>query len=197
MIVDNDTMLAIFANRYLDTLTTQNLIDLIDDPSPEVRTLIARKLQCRGTSEVFYFAELWSKSVLDYQREIAAFILGQLGCLFDKEKKYPFKLKSKPILMNLIDDKSYEVRAAAIAAIGHLYETLSVDIEKAIISKANDKYEEVRIAIAITLGNSSGDQTVRNIYSQYIQENSEVSEWAEVGLEILEEKLIDSEKSKE
>ena len=118
MIVDNDTSLAIFANRYLDTLTTQDLIDLVDDPSPEVRTMIARKLQCRGTQDVFDFAELWSKSVSDYQREIAAFILGQLGCLFDNEKKYPFKLKSKPILMNLVNDRHYEVRAAAIAAFG-------------------------------------------------------------------------------
>jgi HEAT repeat protein len=192
MIVDNDTTLAIFANRYLDTLTTQDLIDLVDDPSPEVRTMVARKLQCRGTQDVFDFAKLWSKSVSDYQREIAAFTLGQLGCLFDNEKKYPFKLESKPILMNLIDDKHYEVRAAAIAAFGHLYQSLDIDIEKAILSKVNDKYEEVRIAIAITLGNSSGDQTVRNVYSQYIQENNEVSEWAEVGLEILEDRLIDS-----
>ncbi|MCH7331167.1 hypothetical protein [Acinetobacter modestus] len=48
MIVDNQTTLAIFASRYLDTLTTQELIDWLDDINPEVRTLIARKLHCKG-----------------------------------------------------------------------------------------------------------------------------------------------------
>ena len=151
--------------------------------------MIARKLQCRGTRDVFDFTKIWCKSALDYQREIAVFILGQLGCLFTEEDKYPFKLESKPMLMDMIDDKYYEVRAAAIAAFGHLYQILDVDTEKAILRKTNDEHEEVRIAIAITLGNSSGNQVVKNVYSQYLQENSEVSEWAEVGLEVLVDRL--------
>ena len=112
MIVDNQTTLEIFASRYLDTLTALELIDWLDDINPEVRTLVARKLHCKGTKEVFDLAKNWSISTVYYQREIAAFILGQLGCLF--EYKYPFKTESKPILINLINDENSEVRAAAI-----------------------------------------------------------------------------------
>lgn len=190
MIIDDDTTLSIFASRYLDTVSTSELIEWIDDPDPKVRTLVARKLQCKGTNEVFEFAKQWTISTIDYQRELAAFILGQLGCLFDDEKKYPFKSETKPILMNLINDENHEVRAAVIAGFGHLYNELDNDIEKAILSHANDKNEEVRIAIALTLGSSSGNQKVREVYSQYLEENNEVSEWAEVGLEILEERLV-------
>lgn len=189
MIIDNNTTLNIFASRYLDTVSISELIEWVDDPDPKVRTLVARKLQCRGTREVFEFAKQWAISTLDYQRELAAFILGQLGCLFDDDKKYPFKSETKPILMSLINDENHEVRAAVIAGFGHLYNDLDNDIEKAVLNYANDKNEEVRIAVALTLGGSSGNQKVREVYSQYLEEDNEVSEWAEVGLEILEERL--------
>lgn len=190
MIVDNDTTLAIFASRYLDTVTTQELIDWLDDPSPEVRTLVARKMQCKGTKEIFDLAVEWAVSEIDYQRELAAFILGQLGCLF--KVKYPFKIKSKPILMNLVNDKNSEVRAAAIASFGHLYsEGLDEDTEKLILQYVQDPSLEVKISIAITLGNSSGNEQVRQVYKDYLSENGELAEWAEVGLEILEDRLIE------
>lgn len=59
MIIDNDTTLAIFASRYLDTVPIQELLDWLDDPSPEVRALVARKLQCKGTTEVFDLSKEW------------------------------------------------------------------------------------------------------------------------------------------
>lgn len=189
MIIDDETTLGIYAARYLDTVSINDLLNWIDDPSPKVRTLIARKLQCIGTLEVFNFAKRWAISKLDYQRELSAFILGQLGCLFSDDKKYPFKSESKPILMELINDENYEVRAATIAGFGHLYNELDDDIEKAVLNYADDENEEVRIAVALTLGGSSGDQKVREVYSQYLEESGEVSEWAEIGLEILEERL--------
>ncbi|MDM1022259.1 HEAT repeat domain-containing protein [Acinetobacter sp. VNK23] len=186
--MDNDTTLAIFASRYLDTVTIQELINWLDDPSPEVRTLVARKLQCKGTIEVFDLSKEWAISEIDYQRELAAFILGQLGCLF--EDKYPFKSATKPILVNLVNDENSEVRAAAIAAFGHLYsEGLDEDIEKLILRYSNDPSLEVKISIAITLGNSSGNEQVRHVYQEYLNENGELAEWAEVGLEILEDRL--------
>lgn len=137
MIIDDDTTLGIFASRYLDTLSTQALLEWIDDPKPRVRTLIARKLQCKGTKKVFNFSKEWAVSSIAYQREIAAFILGQLGCLFEGRNKYPFKPKSKTILMNLVQDHNSAVRSAAIAAFGHLYrEKLDEDIEKLILEYA-------------------------------------------------------------
>ncbi|KXO76974.1 hypothetical protein AYL20_09435 [Acinetobacter venetianus] len=188
MIIDNDTTLAIFASRYLDTVPIQELLDWLDDPSPEVRTLVARKLQCKGTTEVFDLSKEWAISEIDYQRELAAFILGQLGCLF--EDKYPFKKVTKPILMNLVNDENDEVRSAAIAALGHLYsEGLDEDIENLISRYSNDHNLEVKIAIAITLGSSSGNEQVRQIYNDYLNQNGALVEWAEVGLEILEDRL--------
>lgn len=190
MIVDNQTTLAIFASRYLDTLTTQELIDWLDDINPEVRTLIARKLHCKGTREVFDLAKEWSNSIVCYQREIAAFLLGQLGCL--SECKYPFKTESKTILIDLINDENSEVRAAAVAACGHLYrEGLDSDLEALILGYSNDDCTEVRISIAVTFGNSSGSEKIRQVYANYL-EDDEVAEWAEVGLEILEDRLNES-----
>lgn len=180
--------LVVFASRYLDILTIQELIDWLDDPSPEVRTLVARKLQCKGTTDVFDLSKEWGISEIDYQRELAAFILGQLRCLF--EEKYPFKLLSKPILMNLVNDKNSEVRAAAIAALGHLYsEGLDEDVESLILKYSNDRSLEVKISIAITLGSSSGSEQVKQVYQDYLNQNGELAEWAEVGLEILEDRL--------
>lgn len=187
MIVDNQTTLEIFASRYLDTLTALELIGWLDDINPEVRTLVARKLQCKGTKDVFDLAKNWSISTVYYQREIAAFILGQLGCL--SEYKYPFKTESKPILIDLINDENSEVRAAAVAACGHLYiEGLGTELEDLILEYSGDDCIEVRISIAVTLGNSSGSENVRRVYANYL-EDDEVAEWAEVGLEILEDRL--------
>lgn len=187
MIVDNQTTLEIFASRYLETLTTSELIDWLDDINPEVRTLVARKLHCKGTKEVFDLAGGWAVSTVHYQREIAAFLLGQLGCL--SECKYPFKTESKTILIDLINDENNEVRAAAVAACGHLYrEGLDSDLEALILGYSNDDCTEVRISIAVTLGNSSGSENVRLVYASYL-EDDEIAEWAEVGLEILEDRL--------
>ncbi|AOA57087.1 hypothetical protein [Acinetobacter larvae] len=190
MIKDNETSLAIFASRYLDTLPTAELFEWIDDKSAEVRTLVARNLQCRGTKEVYKFAKKRTKSSKVYQREIAAFILGQLGCLFTGSEKYPFKLQSKSLLMSLVDDRSKSVRAAAIAGLGHLYiDGLDKDIENLVIRHSKDKSKVVRIALSITLGASSGNKKIRKIYTDYLKQGGEVAEWAEVGLEILNDRL--------
>lgn len=190
MIIDDETTLGIYASRYLDTVSTTELLDWLDDSDPRVRTLIARNLQCRGTEEIFDFAMNWTTSAKAYQREVAAFILGQLGCLFSEDSKYPFKAKSKEILMMLVGDKNHEVRSATIAALGHLYiEELDKDIENLILEYANDKKLDVRIAISIALGSSSGKKKIIKVLKSYIKEGGELQEWAEVGMEILQDRL--------
>lgn len=195
MIIDDETTLGIYASRYLSTVSTSELLDWLDDSNSKVRTLIARKLQCRGTEDIFDFAMNWTTSAKAYQREVAAFILGQLGCLFSGDSKYPFKEKSKEILMTLVGDKNHEVRSAAIAALGHLYiDGLDKDIEDLILKYANDKKLDVRIAISIALGSSSGKKKIIKVLKSYIKAGGELQEWGEVGLEILEERL-EKEKS--
>lgn len=190
MIKDNGTTLEMFASRYLDHVSTQELFQWIDDKDAEVRTLVARKMQCRGTDAIFKFAKKRTKSKKKYQREIAAFILGQLGCLFEGANKYPFKLQSKTLLMKLVGDKSKSVRAAAIAAFGHLYsENLDQDIESLLIGCADDKSKSVRIALSLSLSASSGNKEIRRIYTKFLKAGGEVEEWAELGLEMLNDGL--------
>lgn len=191
MIVDNETNLSIFARKYLETLPTSELLRLLDDPSAEVRTLISRILHLRNDQAIFNLMKSWTKSKDVEKREVCAFVLGQLGC--QEIPPYPFKDQSKPLLKILINDKNDEVKEAAISACGHLYKDgLDLDLENLIISQADNQNINIRISVAMALVNSSLSSKVMNIYQKYLKENNEVSEWAEVALEIMD---IDNENS--
>ena len=66
-------------------------------------------------------------------REIAAFILGQLGT-----PERPFKGESLPLLQKLCADRSAEVRETAVASLGHLKAVEAIDSVKQ-LKRDNDE----------------------------------------------------------
>jgi HEAT repeat protein len=107
--------LRVLIYQALEGYPTKSLLPFLRDRSAIVRTAAARHLQIRADSEVFEHAMQLVDSSTRQDREIAAFILGQLGT-----PDRPFKAASIAPLEKLCADAAHEVRVAALAALGHL-----------------------------------------------------------------------------
>lgn len=94
---------------------TDSIIRLLSDKDYIVRTMAARELQKRGDLHIFTEVIKLTESNVIYEREISAFILGQLGT-----PNAPFKDETIPVLNRLSLDISEEVSVSAICGIGHL-----------------------------------------------------------------------------
>ena len=95
--------------------STPTLIELLSDDNVIVRTSAARELQTRGGVDVFQAGLAAARHPRFEMREIAAFLLGQLGT-----PKCPYAEMTYPILVSLLDDPYYEVVAASVRAFGSL-----------------------------------------------------------------------------
>lgn len=164
---------------------TKALFSLLFDEDCIVRSAAARELQTRGEEETFKKLKTLTDDPVSYVREISAFTLGQLGT-----HEFPFKEQSIPLLQKLLSDADFEVRAAAVAAFGHLGTDGKAEvIEEQLLAMADDQSEEVRECLAFALGNSSGSEKVIATLARLQKDNSEeVRSWAETGLELLEDK---------
>lgn len=101
----------------LKTLPDDAVYDLLYDKDPAVATMAARHLQNKKDSGQRTFSEAIKlcKSSQGRHRELGAFILGQLSA-----PRHPYKKQSLSLLDKLSQDQQSAVRAAAIAALGHL-----------------------------------------------------------------------------
>lgn len=122
---------------------TQYLHALLYEPNSVIRTFAARELQVRNDPGTFEQSVEMSKDKRVYVREMAAFVLGQLGT-----PSYPYKRKSVPILIGLAGDRSSSVRATAVSALGHLK---ALEASSVIIKAANDSSAQVRVSAAFAL----------------------------------------------
>ena len=151
---------------------TQYLFALLYERNSLIRTFAARELQVRNDHGTFEKAVDISKDKRAYVREIAAFVLGQLGA-----PSYPCKRKSIPVLIALVSDKSPSVRATAVAALGHLK---AVKARAEIIDAAIDTSVQVRASAAFALGklppSSESDMALRSLRKD---KSREVRSWAE------------------
>jgi HEAT repeat protein len=104
-------------HHALKDFPAESLYKFAKDKDEIVRTLAAAHLMSKRRlgEKTFAFAVNAAKAEKAHYREIGAYILGQL-CYPD----YPFKKRSVPILEKLSKDSNANVRAAAIAALGHL-----------------------------------------------------------------------------
>ncbi len=180
----SESTLRLLASESLKKWSLKGVLKLLTDDDYIVRTLAARELQIRGDHEIYDYVVDLVKDDKDYIREIAAFVLGQLAT-----PKMPFKDNSVPLLLNLITDESYEVRATTAASLGHLcFEKMPEDVEVALLKASNDCNSDVRACTGYALGNSTGSeeviQTLRNLLKD---ESKEVRDYAELGLDILKE----------
>lgn len=164
---------------------TKSIFELLYDEDYIVRSAAARELQIRGEEWTFKKLQNLVANPIPYVREISAFTLGQLG-----NPKYPFKKQSIPLLKKMLFDDDPEVRAAAVAAFGHLgtYD-ISGFIEDQLIAMTSDESEEMRESLAYTLGSSSGSEKVIEALTFLLNDNSEgVRSWAATSIELLEDK---------
>ena len=123
-------------------------MDELVDRSPILRTAAARELHLRGGVQVFEGVKQLAHAPRHEAREIAAFVLGQLG-----HPTCPFATDSFPILDTLLDDPYWDVRAQALVAIASL---AMLDREppdyiiRRFAERAHDDQREVRAAVANT-----------------------------------------------
>jgi HEAT repeat protein len=136
--------------RLISNLPEKELFECVLDEDIILRTSAAQQIQIRGTNAGFEFAMSLVNSLRFENREIAAFILGQLGppdCKYLKRSVEP--------LLKLLSDPYYEVRATAVYAFSfytnHFEETLPEIVEK-IVELAADPEASVRLAASHTLG---------------------------------------------
>jgi HEAT repeat protein len=183
----SDSTLRLILWKALKSYSTSELTELLSDEDYIVRTAVAKQLHLRPSRDVFVKAIELCKSDVVYKREIAAFLLGQLGT-----PEFPYKNDSTFELTNLISDDSYEVRAAAICALGHLFGSDLLEDERSIskiLSAANDESDDVRISCAFSLSLLPKSEIVMTTLDQLSQDkNEEVRSWADTSREIIEDR---------
>lgn len=188
MIDDPDytnSTIRLLAFQALKHWKTSAIFPLLSDEDYIVRSAAARELQIRGEKDTYEKLQNLVGNPVPYVREIAAFVLGQLGT-----PKFPFKEQSIPLLQNLLSDDDFEVRAAAVAAFGHLgTDGMPEVVEDQLVAMADDQSEDVRECLACALGSSSGSEKVVATLTRLQNDKSEnVRSWADIGLELLEDK---------
>ena len=161
--------------QALRTYPTDSLLKLLDDDDYIVRTAVARDLQMRGGVDVWQWASNQRSSKRVARRELAAFILGQLGT-----PDLPFRDSSVPLLKRLAGDSDEEVRAAAIAGLGHLRASEAADV---VVEASRDGSTQVRQCAAAALASLNPSEAVRAALRELLHDgDARVREWAACGL---------------
>jgi HEAT repeat protein len=164
---------------------TLALFQFLSDPDVIVRSAAARELQIRGGKRVFERTRQLLVSEKKNLRELAAFILGQLGT-----PKRPFKQESTHLLLKVLrSETNAAVRATAISSLGQLRATGSI---KHIIGFAYDKTPSVRGSVAFAIGMIYCERrrSIPKAYWRLLQKfrkdkSREVREMAGLGIELV------------
>ena len=131
--------------RGLKEYPTVAILQFLEDPEVIVRSEAARRLHLRPERRVFDRAAQLLRSERVYKREIAAFVLGQLGT-----PKRPYKnLSTKALLHSLKSERNPVVRATIITALGQLKAAEALEM---IVPFAKDRSPAVRGSVAFTIG---------------------------------------------
>lgn len=171
--IDKDgESLRLLVAQALREYPTQSLHPFLEDKNVLVRSAAAREVQIRGELISFEAAVSLAGDKRSHVREIAVFLLGQLGT-----PNFPFRERSIPIISDrLAFDKSAAVRAAAAAALGHLNAHESLD---ALAKAASDSSAEVRACTAFALSNMKRRRKARELLLMLKSDtNDDVRFWA-------------------
>jgi HEAT repeat protein len=187
-----ESKLRFILNRALKDFSEPELFDCVKDKDIILRTLAACEIHLRGTPSCFEFALVLLKSFRYEDREIGAFILGQLA-----PSEYKFSKQSVRPLLELFADPYYEVRAAAAEAFLFLVSGMKEEIDE-IIDKilllAIDPEDSVRLSVANTLGFIYDEKANAVLLDLLDDINSDVRDAADFGLSLHAEHRIESKK---
>jgi HEAT repeat protein len=129
--------------QALKLYPTEALFSFLVDKSYRVRMAAARELQIRGEKVAFEWAKKLLGARAAYKREIAVFLLGQLGT-----PNYPYREESLPLLKEAWHDPHIYVRTEVIRSLGHLRAIELIDL---ILEAACDQDAGIRTAAAVML----------------------------------------------
>jgi HEAT repeat protein len=191
MIDDKDSSestLRLILWKSLEQYSTPDLLDLVEDPDYIVRTAAAKQLHFRPEASVFAKAVSLMSARDFFKREIGAFILGQLGT-----PDMPYRNQSIPLLVQLFTDRSADVRAAAVASIGHLGSgKIHFNDDRLldkIVALSRDKSPGVRCCCAVALMSfATSPKVIETLELLLKDKNGDVIEWAQASLELHSER---------
>ncbi len=172
--------------RFADKPTPE-LLDLLCDGDAVTRHAATTALQKRGEREAFERGVELTRDERVFVRENAAFLLGQLGY----SDGYPFRDESAPILEDLLNrDPSADVRASAVAALGHLGAKPALD---SLARAADDADPAIRANVAFALCGIETPGVGPLIGKLRNDRDAEVTDWAELAMEMLFGKEFEQE----
>ena len=154
----------------LKGLSTDELINKLSSESEAVRFTAARILQIGGEENAFDASKMLLATNSAQNREVGAFLLGQLGT-----PHFPYSDQSLPLLLKAIDDEVAYVRAAAIASLGHLEAIVNNNI---LVNLLVDKSSDVRRELAFALSKLKTDIASELLIQLAKDEDEEVKDWA-------------------
>lgn len=185
----SDDPLRLAVARGVRLYDEDELFACLTDTQPVLRTAAARALHARASRPVFDRVLPLTGHARHDMREIAAFILGQLGTA-DR----PFAQESFPALGRLLDDAYWEVRRAAVGAIGSLSEPgrqAPRAVRDRVLALATDAAPDVRTSVSVALGTIDDPQARVCLERLLEDEDRRVREDAQLGLDIMEADRLD------
>ena len=181
-----DSSFDILVSRGMSISSKDEVYTFLRDSDFRIRTIAAQNIQLDyATQESFEKAVEMLHANDAIQRELGAYILGQLGT-----PQMPFAAQSMPILVRAFDDPNDDVVSSALSAIGHLATyTKKITDEKLIdklIQFTKHTNPDIRISALTALASCEAASSVMNAIKECLHDsNSDVVEWAEVSLEAI------------
>lgn len=139
--------------------------------------MYVRALHSRSDRAVFEQAASLCSGREPLSRAVGADVLAQLGTHAGIQE-YPFADESAPVLISLLGDTDSRVIASALYALGHLKRGESTEL----VSFAGHPSEDVRCALAYTLGGRSDDLACGALVALSGDEDLDTRNWATFAL---------------
>ncbi|MDD5271833.1 MAG: HEAT repeat domain-containing protein [Methylovulum sp.] len=160
----SNSTLRLLVWQALKQYSTTALLPMLRERDDIVRTAVARELQIRGGDDVFKEATVLILEKRFEDRDIAAFLLGQLGT-----PQYPFRDQSIPYLCKLLSDDYWEVRSTAATSLGHLR---ADEAAENLIVLVSDTEPEVRESVAFALSFLTRTPAIHSALEQLMGDNN-------------------------
>jgi HEAT repeat protein len=137
---------------------------------------VVTELHDKPSRPVFEQCRAWSASLDPQERRLGADVLGQLG---SRDRAFPFREETIPILAQLLGDPDDAVVSSALVAFGHLGAEQSV---REIAALSQHQNPDVRHAVAFSLLGLETAVAVNTLLNLSRDDDAHVRDWATFGL---------------